>query len=54
MQQQVCRSAKSGMQHHGVADRGLRQDLVGTDAQLVQAQDGAARASSGVKPNGLS
>ena len=51
--EQIRRSAKGGVQHHGVADGRGRENVARADTQLMQAQQGAGRAARGVEPDGL-
>ena len=53
VQQQIGGSAKGRVDHHGVLNRGLRQDIRRADLQLVQAQYRPRRTARGVEPNGL-
>ena len=41
------------MQHHGILNRGLGQNLIRTNSQLMQAQDSAAGAACRVEPDRL-
>lgn len=53
MQQKIGRSSKGRVDHHGVLDSGLCQDVGRADPQLMQPQNCPRRAASGVEPNRL-
>ena len=53
MDEQIRRSAKGGVQHHGIADGRGSENVARAQAKLMQAQKGAGRAARGVEPDGL-
>ena len=53
VEQQIGGSAKGCVDHHGVANGCVGENILGADVQLVHAQDGAAGAARRIKPDGL-
>ena len=53
VQQQIGGAAEGRVDDHGVFDRGVGEDVVRANVELMQAQDGAGGAAGGVEPDGL-
>jgi len=53
VEQQVGRSTKGGMEHHGIPDSRVREHVAGTHLELSHAQDRARRTGGRIQPDGL-
>jgi len=52
MQEEVGGASKGGVGHHRIFERGLGEDIVSAQVQVMQAQEGAGGAASCVEPDG--